>query len=42
MTTATTAPRINDLIGWLRKNNHAARGVRFLGKFSEVVCQTTK
>ena len=27
--TATTPPQINDLIGWTRKNNRAARAARF-------------
>ena len=27
--TATTTPQINELIGWIRKNNRAARAARF-------------
>ena len=36
---ATTTPQINDLIGWMRKNNHAARAARFLVHCFDVVCQ---
>ena len=39
--TATATPQINDLIGWMRKNNHAARAARFLVQYFDVVCQTT-
>ena len=28
MTTATTAPENDDLIGWMKKNNRAARAAR--------------
>jgi len=41
MTTAvatTTTPQINDVIGWMRKNNHAARAARISVQFSHVVC----
>ena len=31
--TATTTPQINDLIGWTRKNNHAARAAHLLVQF---------
>ena len=41
MTTATTTPQINDLIGWVRKNNRAARAARTLVQFFDVVCQMT-
>ena len=43
MTTATTTttPLINDLIGWIGKNNRAARAARLLVQFFDVVCQTT-
>ena len=46
MTTATTAPQINDMIGCMRKNNRAARAARSraarsLVEFFDVVCQTT-
>ena len=46
MTTATTAPQINDVIGCMRKNNRAARSratraARSLVEFFDVVCQTT-
>ena len=37
MTTAAATPQINDLIGWIRKNNRAARS---LAQFFEVVCLT--
>ena len=40
MKTATATPQINDLIGSMRKNNHAARAARFLVQFFDVVCQT--
>ena len=33
MTTATVTPQINDLIGWMRKNDRAARAARFLVQF---------
>ena len=43
MTTATgtTTPQINDLIGWMKKNNDDARAARFLVQCFDVVCQTT-
>ena len=41
MATATTTPQMNDLIGWIRKNNRAARAARYLVQFFDVVCQTT-
>jgi len=34
--TATTTLQINDLIGWTRKNNRAARAARFLVQFFDV------
>ena len=37
----TTTPENNDLIGWLRKNNHAARAARTLVQFLDVVYQMT-
>ena len=39
-----TKPQINDLIGWMKKNNRAARAARaarFLVQCFDVVCQTT-
>ena len=39
-TTTTTTPQTNDFIGWMRKNNRAARAARFLVQFLDVVCQT--
>ena len=30
--------QISDMIGWMRQNNHAARGARFLVQFFDVVC----
>ena len=39
--TATTTPENNDLIGWTRKNNRAARAARTLLQLFDVVCQTT-
>ena len=43
LTTATSAttPQINDLIGWMKKNNRAARAARFFVQCFDVVCQTT-
>ena len=41
MATPTTTPQMNNLIGWIRKNNRAARAARFLVQFFDVVCQTT-
>lgn len=38
---ATTTSQINIMIGWVRKNNRAARLARFLVKFFVVVCRTT-
>ena len=35
-------PENNDLIGWIRKNNRAARAARSLIQFFDVVCQMTK
>ena len=40
--TSTTTPQINDLIGWMKKNNDAARAARFLVQCFDVVCQTTR
>ena len=37
--TATTTPENNDLIGWMRKNNRAARAARTLVEIFDVVCQ---
>ena len=34
MTKATTTAQINDLIGWTKKKNRAARAARFLVHFS--------
>ena len=42
MKTATTSSRINDLIGWVKKNNLAARAARFLVQLFDVVYQSTK
>ena len=41
--TATTTPpsQINDLIGWIRKDNRAARAARIFVQFYDVLCQTT-
>ena len=36
---ATTTLENNDLIGWIRKNNRAARATRSLVQFLDVVCQ---
>ena len=33
--------RKNNLIGWMRKNNRAARAARTLAKFFDVICQMT-
>ena len=38
---ATTTPERNDLIGWMRKNNHAARAARTLVQFFDAACQMT-
>ena len=38
--TATTTPQINDLIGWVGKNNRAVRAARFVVQVFDVVCQT--
>ena len=38
---ATTTSPVNNMIGWVRKNNRAAGVVRFLVKFFVVVCRTT-
>ena len=37
--TAMTTPENSDLIGWMRKNNRAARAARTLVQFFDVVCQ---
>ena len=34
-------PEKNDLIGWIRKNNRAARAARCLVQFFDVACQMT-
>ena len=34
--TATTTPENNDLIGWMRENNHAARVARTFVEFSDL------
>ena len=39
--TATTTLQIKDLIGWVRKNNRAARAARFLVQLIDVVCRAT-
>ena len=39
--TSTTPPQINDLIGWMKNNNRAARAARYLVHCFDVVCQTT-
>ena len=36
-----TTPENNDLIGWIRQNNRAARAARFLVQFFDVACQMT-
>ena len=36
--TATSTPQINDLIGWMRKKNRAARAARPLVQICDVVC----
>ena len=36
-----TTPQINDLIGWMKKNNRAARAARLLVQFFDVVWQAT-
>ena len=41
MTTAAATQQINDLIGWIRKNNRAARAARTLAQVFDVVCLTT-
>ena len=38
---ATTTPQINDLIGWMRKNNRAARAARTYEQVRAVLCKTT-
>ena len=38
---ATTTPENNDLIGWMRKNNRAARAGRSLAQVFDEVCQMT-
>ena len=39
--TAMTTRENNDLIGWMKKNNRAARAARTLVAFFDVVYQTT-
>jgi len=39
---ATTTPESNDRIGWMRKNNRAARAGTNFKKFLDVVCQMPK
>ena len=39
--TATTKTEQNDLIGWMRKNNRAARAARTWVHFFDEVCQMT-
>ena len=36
---ATTTPQINDLIGWMRKNNRAARAARTYEQVRAVLCK---
>ena len=36
-----TTPENNDLIGWMKKNNRAARAARTIAQFFDVVCQMT-
>ena len=38
---SSTTPESNDLIGWMKKNNRAARAARTLVEFFDVVCQMT-
>ena len=35
---AMTMPQNTDMIGWMSKNNRAARATRFLLQFFDVVC----
>ena len=37
----TTTPQINDLIGWMRKTNRAARAARTYEQVRAVLCKTT-
>ena len=37
--TTTTTQLINDMIGWTRKNNRAARAARTLVQFFDVICK---
>ena len=39
--TTTTTSQINDLIGWMRKNNRSARAARFLVHCFDVDCKMT-
>ena len=39
--TSTSTPQINDLIGWMRKTNRAARAARPLVQICDVVCHVT-
>ena len=39
--TAKTTPENNDMIGWMTKNNRAARAARTLVQFSDADSQTT-
>ena len=41
MTMTTTTPQINDLIGWMKKNNVLHVRQAFWCNFFDVVCQTT-
>ena len=36
-----SGPLMNHMIGWINKNNRAARAARFLVQFFDGVCQTT-
>ena len=37
----TTTPQINELIGWMRKNNRAAHAARTYEQVRAVLCKTT-
>ena len=37
--TTTTTQQINDMIGWTRKSNHAARAARTFVQFFDVICK---
>ena len=41
-TTTLTTSQINDLFGWMRKNERAARAARYLMQFFEVIGQATQ